>query len=191
MPANLVDREALELGSAPDSSSVLRNVCGGQERGEVGSVEIPCVVPMRRSGAFPVWPARQLEGLPASFPGLLAPRNSAQGRNWLPRRATPAIPCLGQGNLTAMALKNHLFPNVIAPRNHASELHPLGTSRARRTMIRWAMVLGHVPIMDDSLANLWHSCREFLFIGSMAGAIASRPTRHSPQRSCQMQRAVD
>ncbi len=52
-----------------------------------------------------------------------------------------------------MALKNHLFPNVIAPRDHASEWHLVAATWARRTM-RSAMVLGHVPIMDASLANL-------------------------------------
>ncbi len=52
-----------------------------------------------------------------------------------------------------MALENHLFPNVNASRN-ASELHPLDTSWAKGTMIRGVMVLGHVLILDDSLANL-------------------------------------
>ena len=52
-----------------------------------------------------------------------------------------------------MALKNYLFPNVIASRDHASEWHLVAATWARRTM-RSAMVLGHVPIMDASLANL-------------------------------------
>jgi len=53
-----------------------------------------------------------------------------------------------------MALKNDLFPNVTAPRKHASDWHPLAASWAKGTMIRGAMVFGHVPIKDDSLAKL-------------------------------------
>jgi hypothetical protein len=51
-----------------------------------------------------------------------------------------------------MALKNHLFPNVIAPRDHASELHPLSASWALGAMI--ILALGHALTMHDSLANL-------------------------------------
>jgi len=65
-------------------------------------------------------------------------------RNRLGHRATrAAIADLGQGNLTTMALKDYLFRNVIASRHHASELHPLDTSWAKGTMVRWAM-LGHI-----------------------------------------------
>jgi hypothetical protein len=105
---------------------------------------------MLRSGSEILPAASASSSIPTHFG-----RNSAQGGNRLAHRATrPGIARLGQGNFTAMALKNHLFPNVIASRNHASELHPLGTSWARGTMTRGAMVLGHVPIMDVSLANL-------------------------------------
>jgi len=69
------------------------------------------------------------------------------------RGTRPTTARLGQGNITEMALENHLFPNVNASRN-ASELHPLDTSWAKGTMIRGVMVLGHVLILDDSLANL-------------------------------------
>ena len=46
-----------------------------------------------------------------------------------------------------MALKNHLFRNVIAPRDHASELHPLDASWAKGAMIRRAVMISHVPII--------------------------------------------
>ena len=46
-----------------------------------------------------------------------------------------------------MGLKNHLFRNVIAPRDHASELHPLDASRAKGAMIRRAVMISHVPII--------------------------------------------
>jgi hypothetical protein len=80
---------------------------------------------------------------------------SAEARSRVPDRVTRrAIARLAQGNVTAMALKNHLFPNVIAPRNHTSDLHPVAASWAKGTMIGKAMVLGHVPLKDDSQANL-------------------------------------
>ena len=67
----------------------------------------------------------------------------------------PAIARLGQGNLAAVTLKHHLFAKVVeAPRNDASELHPLGTGGARRTTVRWATVLGHDPSIDDFPADL-------------------------------------
>jgi hypothetical protein len=81
--------------------------------------------------------------------------SSAEAREWISDRATcRIIACLAQGNVAAMALKNHLFPNVIAPRNHTSDSHPVATNWAKGTMIRGAMVLGHVPSMGDSLANV-------------------------------------
>jgi hypothetical protein len=67
----------------------------------------------------------------------------------------PAIARLGQGNLTAVTLKDHLFPKVVdAPRNDASELHTRGAGWARGSTVREAMVLGHDPSMDDFRANL-------------------------------------
>jgi hypothetical protein len=75
---------------------------------------------------------------------------SADAREWIPDRATRRIiACLAQGNVAALALKNHLFPNVIAPRNHTSDSHPVAASWAKGTMIGRSMGLGHVPSMDD------------------------------------------
>jgi len=80
---------------------------------------------------------------------------SVEAGQRIPDRATRRIiACLAQSNVAAMALKNHLFPNIIAPRNHTSDLHPVAASWAKGTMIGGAMVLDHVPSMDDSLANV-------------------------------------
>ncbi len=49
-----------------------------------------------------------------------------------PETIRPAIARLGQGNLTAVTLKDHLFPKVVdAPRNDASESHARGAGWAR------------------------------------------------------------
>jgi len=80
---------------------------------------------------------------------------SAEAREWIPDRATRRIiACLAQGNVAATALKNHLFPNVIAPRNHTGDSHPVAASWAKGIMIGGGIVLVHVPSMGDSLANV-------------------------------------
>ena len=50
-----------------------------------------------------------------------------------------------------MAVENSLFSNAVAPRNNAPQLHSLGASWTKGTMIG---ARDHSPIMHDSLASL-------------------------------------